>query len=189
MVGDFDFVDEQLDKKQMPAVPPLVGQAIVEIKGVKVKPTKNGDGTGISVEFRVGTKPWNGKKAFRYYYTNTTSDDEKKIKAAKWGADAFGRLVRAAGYVKPDKATELEKLSMQLGLAQPYDPLTFGEKSLIGKFVLATFEMGEPDENGKAYPEITRVESIDPNSYKDLISACDFTRSDDGDPNAPEPAF
>lgn len=178
-MSDFDeyFDDMKKDGASKP-IPPLNGKVVIEVKEAKVEATKDGLGKNLSLELRVGTKPWSGRKMFKRYFFGTTDDSKKK--GATTGRRQMNALIEACGFIlDPDNATEKQKAAMALGLAQPFTR-EHNAESIKGRFFIGTVKTPEPVDGERTYPELIAAEAIDPDQYQDTITACDFSRSDDG---------
>lgn len=186
-MGDFDDVQESFDVKKEIGPGPMNGEYLLEVKKAERKDTKAGDGVMVEVEFRVGTKPFGGRKVFHRFYIacklEKSKETEGKHKAANIGAGQWNEFVRACGFVEEGKVQDSDKHALELGLAQTYKRSDFECKMLVGKFVQAIVKTEQAQNDDRPQPKFKGSRAIDVDQYHDLLSACDFTRKDEkGDP-------
>lgn len=67
------------------------GEYIVEVEKITPKPTKNGDGSGVNLQYNIVSGEYSGRKVFEWITLQ-----HKKIAAQKMGEKQFGLLLKAA---------------------------------------------------------------------------------------------
>lgn len=195
-----EWLEETLDVPAQAPTPEMSGDVILEVKKAEAVPTQGEDGTVVKLEFRCGSKPWSGRKVFEQLYVHTTDkQSEGKVKGARIGSSKFNAIRSACGYynleeLKKQNDGSLEKAekAIQLGLGVAIKDVDgnkcadFSLDMIVGKFFLGTVKT-EEDKNDpeKRWPRLKKAQMIDVEQYNDLLSACDFSRTDDGGEQPP----
>jgi hypothetical protein len=190
-MGDFDkYMDDSMGEPVRQPAGPMNGEFVAEVKKVELKETKDGEGLCVKVELRIGSKPFSGRKVFANFFIGTK--DPNKQAGAKYGRQAWRALVDACGFVDLAKATDKQKKAMALGLAVAYDDASFKAsegRALIGKFFQARIAQAVNVGDEKNYPELKGSSAIDPDQFKEVHAACDFSRTDDSEAGGEAPPF
>jgi hypothetical protein len=172
---------------------------VVEIRSAERVETKDGTGVMLNLELRVGTKPWNGRKAFERLYIATSDKDNKgRMQGAASGSRKAKQICEAAGFLnlkdakaRGEQALAEAKRAIQIGLAEAtrdeegnktYEG-AFDYGKLKGRHFIGLFKMVDNEYDGSVtrIPKLLKAKPINIDEVNDVIKSCDFTRQDEAE--------